>query len=373
MKQQNLKKHNNKIIVLTGGGTGGHIYPAIAVGNEVLKYSNTKIYYVGNPKNLEKTITANENFDFLPINISGIPKNKKLLPAFLLKLFIAVLKCIKYFIKIKPDYIFGTGGYVSGPALIAGKLLNIPIMLHDSDAYPGIVTRKMSKFANAINLSFEQAKKYLAKNKNISVYGNPLRNDFETAQKNECKKELGLDLKRFTIIIMGGSQGAKSINNAIKDIALDLIENYPIQIIHQTGQKNYEEYMNSISSELRNNKYYLVKPYFEKMAIPLLAANLVVARAGSLSISEFNLCELPSILIPYPFAANNHQFHNAKAQEENGASICLEDNLCDGDNLREIILSLISDKDKLQKMSEAAKNLAKPQARELIAKKLLAL
>jgi UDP-N-acetylglucosamine--N-acetylmuramyl-(pentapeptide) pyrophosphoryl-undecaprenol N-acetylglucosamine transferase len=372
MKKQ-IQQYKEKVIVLSGGGTGGHIYPAVAIGNEILKYPDTKVYYVGNPQNLEKTITANEKFSFLPINISGIPKNKKQFPSFLLKLFGAVYTCIKYFLKIKPDYIFGTGGYVSGPALIAGKILNIPIMLHDSDAYPGIVTRKMSKFANAINLSFEQAKKYLANNKNISVYGNPLRNDFENIDKTEGKKELGLDLKRFTIVIMGGSQGAKSINSAIKDIALDLIENYPIQIIHQTGKKNYEEYMDSISSELRNNKYYLVKPYFDKMAIPLLSADLVVARAGSLSISEFNLCELPSILIPYPYAANNHQFYNAKAQEENGASVCLEDKLCDGDNLREIILALYNDKYSLNKMSFAAKNLAKPQARELISVKLLSL
>ena len=163
-------------IVLTGGGTGGHIYPAIAVGRELLRRENVeKVYYVGNPEKLEKTITEKENFEFLPVKVSGLPKKKNLsLIKWGIELGFAVISCIKYFNKIHPDCVMGTGGYVSGPALIAAKILKIPYMLHDSDAIPGIVSRKMSSGAAAVNISFEAAKKYL-KSKNIEVNGNPLR------------------------------------------------------------------------------------------------------------------------------------------------------------------------------------------------------
>ncbi len=370
------KSNNNRKlkIVLTGGGTGGHIYPAVAIGRELLTRDNVeKIYYVGNPKKLEKDIVEKENFEFLPVIVSGMPKTKSLgLIKWLFELGFAVLKCLKYFNKINPDCVMGTGGYVSGPALIAAKIMNIPYMLHDSDAIPGIVSRKMSPWAKAVNTSFDEAKKYL-KSKNIQLNGNPLRNDFNTLDKNECLNELGLISDKFTILVMGGSQGAKSINEAISHCALELIENLNVQIIHQTGTKNYESYMDSIDAELRNNQSYLPKAYLENMGLYLSCADLVIARAGSLSLSEFNLCELPSILIPYPYAANNHQYHNAKALEELNASVCLEDNMCDGDNLVEIITNLVNDKDKLKVMKEANKKLAKPDATQKIADMLVSI
>ncbi len=364
-----MNSNNHKLkIVLSGGGTGGHIYPAIAVGRELLEDEQVeKIYYVGNPKNLEKTIIEKEDFEFLPISVSGMPKKKDLsLVKWFAELGFAVLTCIKYFNKIKPNCVLGTGGYVSGPALIAAKLMNIPFVLHDSDAIPGIVSRKMAPFAKAVNLSFEDAKKRI-KSQNIQVNGNPLRKGFNGLNKEECLKKLNLNPKKFTILAMGGSQGAKSINAAFAGAALELIENYDVQIIHQTGMKNYENYMDEISSELRNNPNYLPLAYLEDIATYLSAADIVVARAGSLSLSEFNICGLPSVLIPYPHAANNHQFHNAKALEELGAAICLEDNLCDSDNLIEIISSLINDKERLNSMREANLKLAKPDSTKNIA------
>ena len=369
------KKKNKQLkIVLSGGGTGGHIYPAIAVGRELLQQENVeKVYYVGNPKNLEKTLIEKENFEFLPVKISGMPKTKNMaLISWFGELAFAVLNCLKYFAKIKPDAVLGTGGYVSGPALIAAKLLNIPFMLHDSDAIPGIVTRKMAPFAKVVNTSFEDAKKYI-KSKKITLNGNPLRNDFGKFDKKESLRKLDLSTEKLTILVMGGSQGAKSINTAISNCALGLIEELNLQIIHQTGLKNFESYMDNISSELRNNPAYLVKPYLDDMATYLSCADLVIARAGSLSLSEFNLCGLPAILIPYPYAAHNHQFHNAKALENLGAAICLEDKLCDGDNLFEIVSSLTKDKERLEAMKLANIKQSKPQATQKIVEELLSL
>ena len=366
---------NHKLkIVLTGGGTGGHIYPAVAIGRELLTRDDVeKVYYVGNPQKLEKDIVEKENFEFLPVIVSGLPKAKNLsLVKWGFELVFAVLKCIKYFKNIKPDCVMGTGGYVSGPALIAAKIMKIPYMLHDSDAVPGIVSRKMAQGAKVVNTSFDEAKKYL-KSANVQLNGNPLRKDFNTLNKEDCLKELGLSPDKFTILVMGGSQGAKSINSAISACALELINDLNVQIIHQTGLKNYEAYMDEISADLRNNPAYLPKAYLENMGIYLSSADLVIARAGSLSLSEFNLCSLPSILIPYPYAANNHQYHNAKALEDLDAAICLEDNLCDGDNLQEIVTNLVKDKEHLKKMKLANSSLAKPNATEKIADILISI
>ena len=368
---QNSKKLN---VVLTGGGTGGHIYPAIAVGRELLKRNNVgKVYYIGNPEKLEKTITEKEDFEFLPVKVSGLPKKKDLsFIKCLVELGFSVIKCLLYFRKIRPDCVLGTGGYVSAPALIAAKITGVPYMLHDSDAVPGIVSRAMSSGAKAMNISFEEAKKHL-KAKNIQENGNPLRDEFNILDKKECLKELGLNPDKFTVLVMGGSQGAKSINAAVSACALDLIEENDVQIIHQTGLKNYDEYMDGISSELRNNPSYFPKAYIENIPLYLSCADLVVARAGSLSLSEFNLSGLPSVLIPYPYAANNHQYHNAKSLENAGAAVCLEDNLCDGDNLREIIFNLINDKERMQNMKEANLSLAKPKSTKKITDILLSI
>lgn len=369
---KNLKQNKKIKVILTGGGTGGHIYPAIAIGRELLKNDSvSQIYYVGNPKNLEKNLISKEQFEFLSINVSGMPKNKNFtFIKWLFELAIAIIKCIKYFLNIKPNCILGTGGYVSGPALIAAKILNIPYMLHDSDAIPGIVSRKMAKWAKIVNTSFPEAAKFL-NSKNIQLNGNPLRNEFNNLDKQKSLSELNLNPNKKTILVMGGSQGAKSINKAISNSAEELINTLNIQIIHQTGLKNYEEYMTEISSNLRNNPDYLVKAYIDNMGLYLAAADLVIARAGSLSLSEFNLCKIPSILIPYPYAANNHQYHNAKSLEKQNAAICLADNLCDSDNLIEIISNLLNDKNKLQEMKIANEKLAKPNSTKILADLLI--
>ncbi|MDD3594711.1 MAG: undecaprenyldiphospho-muramoylpentapeptide beta-N-acetylglucosaminyltransferase [Candidatus Gastranaerophilales bacterium] len=371
MSKTSDKQKKGLKIVLAGGGTGGHIYTAVAVGRELLEDPEVKkIYYVGNPTNLEKTVVDDENFIFLPITISGMPRKIGLgLFKWMFQLFFAVMDCLKYFKRIKPDCILGTGGYVSGPALIAGKMLKIPYMLHDSDACPGIVTRKMANGAKVVSIAFEQAKDYL-KGANVKFNGNPVRSTFSALDRKECREELALAQDKFTVLVMGGSQGAQSINKAICECLDELIIDYNMQFIHQTGFKNYEVYMDSLSSELRNNPAYIVKPYFENMAVPLGAADLVVARAGSLSISEFNICALPSILIPYPYAANDHQRFNAKAMEETGASIMLDDKLCDRDNLKEIIVDLYVNRDKLLLMKEKNIEIAKDHATKTIAKQL---
>lgn len=357
-------------VLITGGGTGGHIYPAIAVAQGLKKDNEIeKIFYVGCKKNMEKTIVLAENIDFYSINVSGMPRKKDLkLIKWFIELGIAAVKSCYYILKLKPDIVFGTGGYVSGPVLLAAKILNVPFVIHDPDAHPGIVNKFTANSASAVSTAFEQAKKYLKSN-NIILNGNPVRANFLYVNKEEAIKELGLNPAKKTVLVMGGSQGAKTINDSILGALPDLINKYEFQVIHQTGSKNYEEFIQNLTEkhlEMINNPCYIVKPFFDNIEIPLNAADLAVSRAGSLSISELNLCGLPSVLVPYPYAAADHQRFNARALEEAGASVYLEDSECNPEKLLSLIISIFDNPEKLEQMKQSNKNLAKPQATENI-------
>jgi len=354
-------------VLITGGGTGGHIYPAIAVAQKLKQDNQTeKIFYIGCKKNMEKDIVLSENIDFYSINVSGMPRVKSLkLIKWFIALGFATIKSVFYISKLKPDVVFGTGGYVSGPVLLAAKILNTPFVIHDPDAHPGIVNKFMAKWASAVSISFEQAKSHL-KSKNIILNGNPIRANFLHVSKDAAIKELKLDSDKKTILVIGGSQGAHTINNALLDSVADLLSE-GFQIIHQTGVKNYDKYIEELTEkhpEMFNNPCYVVKPFFNNMEIPLNAADLAISRAGSLSISELNLCGLPSILVPYPYAAADHQRFNAKAMEEAGASIYLEDSECNSSKIFELILYILNNPEKFEQMKNSNKKMAKPQATE---------
>ena len=361
-----------KTYFITGGGTGGHIYPALAVFEELLKQeSSNKLFYIGNPNNLEFSIVTNKGYNFLPVNVSGMPRTASF--QFILwgiKLFFAILKSCYYILKYKPNAIFGTGGYVSAPTVIAGKILKIPYILHDCDAKPGLVTRKLSTGAKSISLAFEDAKKFI-NNKNIYINGNPIRKDFQTLTKENALKNLGLENK-LTLCIMGGSQGAKSINNSAVKILKTLSEQN-IQIIFQTGKRNFDEVetqLTQIYPEYKNDKNIIVRPYFEDMISVLKASDITIARSGALSLSEIWASCVASILIPFPHAASDHQRINAHYMEKHGASIYLEEADATSEKLLELILSLTNNPEKLKKLQENAKNLAKYDGVEKIVEQL---
>lgn len=360
-----MKKSDKKIYFVTGGGTGGHIYPAISIAKALKEDDTTKkVFYVGNPNNLEAKIAKQENFEFLPIEVTSMPRkiNFELLK-WGLKLDSATLKAIYYTLKYKPNAIFGTGGYVSAPAIIAAIITKTPYMLHDSDAHPGIVSRFASKNAQIISVAFEEAKKHI-KNKNVKVLGNPIRNDFFTITQDEAKKELGLG-KEKVLLVMGGSQGAMNINHTTANCLKFFAESLKINVILQTGAKNYEstiDLLEKIYPEYKKNSKIIIKPYFDNMALPLKASDIAVSRAGSLSLSELAASGTPSILVPFPYAAADHQRKNAKCYEQAGASIYIDDFELNKEILESTVSELIKDKLKLNKMNEAVKMFSKPNA-----------
>ena len=365
--------HKKYTYFITGGGTGGHIYPAVAICDELKKDSETKdIYYVGNADNLEFEIAKKMGYKFLSLKVSGMPRKFGFgLIKWFFELQMAILKALYYVNKYKPDAIFGTGGYVSAPALFAGGLNGVPFMIHDCDAQPGIVSKYLAPSAKCVSLAFEDSKKFITSN-NIHTNGNPIRHEFKTLTKEDARKQLGLENKT-TLCIMGGSQGAKSVNSASVEILKTLSLEYNLQIIFQTGKKNYEKVFFSLKKaypEFERDKNIILKPYFDDMISVLKASDIAVSRAGSLSISELCACSVASILIPYPHAAADHQRKNAQYMVEKRAALYLEDADTTKDTLLIAIEQLLDNEEKLKTIQQNSFKLAKLDATKEIAKQL---
>jgi len=354
--------NNKKTYFITGGGTGGHIYPASAVADELLKSDDTEnLYYVGNPANLEYTIAMAKGYEFLPVKSSGMPRNAGF--GFLkwtVQMLFATIKCCFYISKYKPDTIFGTGGYVSAPVLAAGVIMKVPFVMHDCDANPGLVTRKFAPFAKSVSVAFDEAKNKLNA-KVCHVNGNPVRTEFSTLTKETARKRCCLNDK-LTLCIMGGSQGAKTINDAAVQVLKQLSQEYNLQIIFQTGKKNYETVVNRLRDvypEFETDKNLLVRPYFDNMAEILKSSDIAVSRAGSLSISEICASAIAPVFVPYPYAAADHQRKNAQNIVSRGAGFCVEDKDLSGSKLMGLLKPLIVDSEYLHCIQQKSFALAK--------------
>lgn len=367
-----FNKKKNKTYFITGGGTGGHIYPAVSVINSLLENNieNKDIFYIGNKKNMEYEISQKNGYNFLSHGAKGMPRKIGLKLIFwLFGLFLATLKTSFYVLKYKPDVVFATGGYVCAPVLFCAKIFNIPYVLHDSDIQPGIVTKFFAKGAKSVSLAFEDAKKYI-KSKNVFVNGNPIRQEFKTISKKQARVELSLK-DDFTILIMGGSLGARTINNSSFRILKEYANKKGIEIIWQTGKKNFDEVTKKVIEEFEElPDNLMLQPYFDKMYLALLSCDLVISRAGSLSLSEICACSLPSILIPYPYAAQDHQKKNALALKNNNVALMLEDKDCNNDSLFEMVDSLMNNKKLLSDLSYNAYKNAKLNSVEQITKQI---
>lgn len=358
---------------ITGGGTGGHIYPAIAIAEALRKDETTKnIYYIGNPNNLEYGIVKKARFKFLPIKVSGMPRKIGLdFIKWGIELELANWKALYYLWRFKPDAILGTGGYVSAPALMASNLTKTPYMIHDCDAQPGMVSKFVAPMAKQVSLAFEDSASYIRSN-NISINGNPIREQFKTLTKEEARHNMNLENKT-TITIMGGSQGAKSIDEATVQCLKQIFEKYDVQVIFQTGAKHYENTLKALKNvypEFEHNKNLILKPYFDDMVTALKATDIAISRAGSLSLSEICACGIAPILIPYPYAAADHQRKNAKSLLNKDACLYLEDKETTGETLLEKLDELLSNSERLASIQANTRSLAKLDATQTIVEQL---
>ncbi|MBR1779720.1 MAG: undecaprenyldiphospho-muramoylpentapeptide beta-N-acetylglucosaminyltransferase [Clostridia bacterium] len=361
-------------VVFAGGGTAGHINPAIAIANYIkTKEPNADIIYIGAKGGMEEYLVEKAGYKFIGIKVTGFSRKLNL------QGFGKNMSTIKNFVescieargilkKFNPDICLGTGGYVSGPVLWQASRLKIRTLIHEQNAYPGITTKWLSKKASAVMLASRASQKYFNPNKcNLVITGNPIREEILKADKVKAKEKLNLD-KRPVILSFGGSLGARKINEAIADLVENIAKDDRYQVIHAFGQ--YGKWLISNIEErgvcLKDHKNLDIREYIFNMSECLAAADLVICRAGAISLSEIEALGKASILIPSPNVAENHQYHNAMELVNNGAAEILEEKDLTGERLIRKVDELIKDKEKLSKLEKNAKKMAIINANEMI-------
>lgn len=354
-------------VIFAGGGTAGHINPAISIANYIRKKDpDVKILYIGNMGSMEESLVKRENINFKGINISGFSRklNLKGLKSNILtvkRLVLSVLESKRILKQFRPDFCIGTGGYVSGPVLWQASNMGIPIFIHEQNAFPGVTTKILAKRSKCIFLGMQDAKKYLNKNAKTKFTGNPVREDVITCVKSTSRKVLNLDGKKLTILSFGGSLGAERINRAILELILEFNKNKEeIQHIHAYGKygKWFIPELKKRGIDPKECKNLYIKEYLDNMPLCLSSADLVICRAGAISLSELAVQGKPSVLIPSPNVTANHQYHNAMALVKRNAAIMVQEKDLSGKTLTNIVKKLLSKKELLKTYSSNISKLA---------------
>ncbi|OGC77844.1 MAG: undecaprenyldiphospho-muramoylpentapeptide beta-N-acetylglucosaminyltransferase [candidate division Zixibacteria bacterium RBG_16_50_21] len=357
-------------IMLAGGGTGGHLFPAIAIAEELKKRrADVEIVFVGTERGLEAKMLPEFGYRLESLEVRGLTRKLDWRNLFFLYHLVKSLNQAKRLLKEeRPDVVIGTGGYASGPPLFVASTIGIPTLVQEQNSYPGLTTRSLAKRANKVFLAYEEAKKFFKRQNNLEVVGNPVRPNFKQIDRTEARKKLGLDPNHKVILVVGGSQGAVAVNQAIL-LDLDLLEGKnTLQLVWQTGQNDIERVKTLLSG--RKLPVTLV-PFIQEMGACYTASDLVISRAGALTLAEITLCGKPAILIPYPHAAADHQRHNAEVLVNAGAAeMILEKDLRITRPLSRA-LELLKDERKLSAMSEQSLKLARPEALDKIVSEIL--
>ncbi|MHB8171868.1 MAG: undecaprenyldiphospho-muramoylpentapeptide beta-N-acetylglucosaminyltransferase [Thermincolia bacterium] len=354
-------------LLLTGGGTGGHIYPALAIARGFQqRHEGAEILYVGTNLGLEADIVPKAGYAFRTVTVEGLERKLSL------KLLASGLKAVQGLVdtrrilrEFRPHVVVGTGGYVCGPVVLMAALQGIPCLIHEQNAYPGITNKLLARFVKKIAVTFEESARFFPPQAPVKLTGLPIRPEVLTAEREKSLSNLGLDKDKFLILVTGGSRGARSINKAMVEVHKRLSGRKEVQILHITGQTGYQDTLSELEKEgitLAPEGNSIVKPYLYNMEDALAAANLIICRAGATTLAEVTARGIPSVLIPYPYAAENHQEHNARSLENHGATIVILDKVLTGYNLKETIEALLNDRPRLQAMAANAHSLGKPAA-----------
>jgi UDP-N-acetylglucosamine--N-acetylmuramyl-(pentapeptide) pyrophosphoryl-undecaprenol N-acetylglucosamine transferase len=323
--------------VIAAGGTGGHIIPALAIADELRKRYVT-ILYVGNSNSMEEKLVQKTGIDFATIDVQKLYRNftwKHCL--FPYKLIVSVLSSLRIMNKFKPDVFIGVGGFVSGPVGFAAKLAHIPIFLQEQNSYPGITTKALAKYATAVFLGYAGAEKYFKKTKTL-VSGNPVNSNVLYEKDKILFDSYGLSEKSKKIFLLGGSQGSVALNEAFRPIVQRLLDS-GFEIIWQTGVKQYSEIQNQFSEK----KGLYIFGFTTEMGKLYNSIDLIISRAGAITLAEIERKKVPSLLIPLPNAAENHQYFNALELEKKGIARILMQSKLTSEILLETILNMLAD------------------------------
>ncbi len=358
--------------VIAGGGTGGHLFPAIAVADELRALRpGVRIVFVGTKRKIEARVVPQRGYEFRAIWISGFHRRFTLENMlFPIKVIVSLMQSLALIRKIRPDVVLGTGGYVCGPVLYAATLLGVPSLIQEQNSYPGVTTRLLAKRVREVHLTFERSRRFVPGAKGIFVTGNPTRSGLEKAREDEAAAYFGFAPKTpgKTVLVFGGSLGAHSINEAVSGFIARLAA-AGTRIIWQTGES--DEAAAKVSCKGLPVTSVWVGAFIDRMDYAYCVSDLVVCRAGATTIAELTRLGKPAILIPYPYAAAGHQMENARTLAESGAALIVEDNEAK-DRLEEAVRGALSG-GSLAAMGEKSKMLGRPDAAHDIAGRMVLL
>ncbi len=348
-------------ILFAGGGTAGHINPALAIAGYIReKHPDAHISYIGTANKLEAKLVPEKGYNFRTISVAGF--QRKITIENIIKNISAVGKALtssvaarKILKEIQPDVVIGTGGYVSGPVLREAAKLGIKTAIHEQNAYPGVTTKMLAPNVDAVMLAMPEAQKYLKLNKKPHITGNPVRQELLKITREEARAKLGLDNDVPMILSFGGSLGAMRVNQAVLGLIKWHNDSNKFYHIHGTGKAGYSDFVDELKDVELSDKID-IREYISDMDICMAAADLIICRAGAITLSELLACGKPAILIPSPYVAENHQFHNAMTLKRIGAAEIIEEKDLTDEKLIDVVSKLIENKPRLAEMAHAAQN-----------------
>lgn len=363
-------------VVLSGGGTGGHIYPALSIAKQCkLHDADTELLYIGSTRGMEKDIVPLENIPYEAIDISGFRRKFSWHNVKTLQRFIQGARRSKALLKqFKPDIVIGTGGYVCGPVLYAAAKLGIPTLIHEQNVIPGLTNKFLSKYVESIAISFADSKSYFPKAKRVIYTGNPSATAVVHADPEKGRTSLNVPRGSKLVVLVGGSGGAKAINDAMVQMS-DYLHQLPsVHFVYVTGKAYFETTTAALQqrhASLPANLHTV--SYIHNMPEVLAATSLIVNRSGASFLAEITALGLPSILIPSPNVTNNHQHVNARLLSDEGAAILMPEQQLNGKALFAEIRKIVKDERLAQSMSQQARSMGQPDAAELVVAEMLQL
>ena len=355
--------------MIAGGGTGGHVYPGIAIAEELQRlHPDAQVIFVGGRRGVEAVAVPESGFRIRFVTVRGLPRRAWWRwPAAVFSNAIGFLQAIWVVATERPDVVVGTGGYVSGPVAFAAYVMGRPLLLQEQNSIPGLANRWLARVAREVHLSFTEARGYFARKDNLKVTGNPVRAFILGGDRTTGMHEFGLTEGKPTVFIFGGSRGAHRINEAALDAMRRLKGRVDVQFILQTGRDDYDWAKQIAESEQLPTR---ILPYLRQIHLAYAVADLVVCRSGAMTLAEIAACGTPAILVPYPYAAHNHQEVNALNLVERGAAAMVLDRELNGERLAREIAHLLADRQTLRRMSANARTFARLDAAERLVRSI---
>jgi len=356
-------------VLIAAGGTGGHLYPGIAIAEEwVRAHPDSQVVFVGTARGPEAQAVPKAGFPIRLIAARGMPRRLGFGVVTAGFAFAqSLVQAFRLIVELKPDVVVGTGAYVSAPVVLCARLFGIPTIIQEQNSVPGSTNRWLNLVATEVHISFVESRGYFRRKNNLKVSGNPIRRALLLQDRHGAYESFGLDPEKRTLFVFGGSRGAASINRAVSGALILLKRTQGLQVIWQTGKDDFE----AIRDQFRDFPFPVrVHPYLDSIEKAYAVADLAICRAGAMTIAELTACGVPAILVPYPHAVHDHQTHNAKGLVDRDAAEMITDKELDAESLARKVEGLLRDESRLRKLARNARAFARVDAAQRIARSM---